>query len=511
MKVVIRTDSSQKIGSGHVMRCLSLAEELRKSCVDVEFIVRNHIGNINKQIEKNGFQVNLLPKQNNKQQSLAGYEKWLGLKQSIDANETIQIIKDREIDWLIIDHYALDYNWEEKLRPYTKNIMVIDDLANRKHDCDFLLDQNYIHDDSRYDCLLSPDTVKLLGSKYALLRKEFIENNRIQNNSIKKILIFFGGSDPYNLTLLAIKALTQPKLKHLYVDVVIGDGNPHQSELKKAISEYSNITLHIQIDNIAELMSKADLALGAGGVTTWERMAIGLPAIIITTADNQIASTKDLDEDGYIKWLGNVDKVDEQIIYNELLDVINNNNQLQEQSQKCKELVDAKGVQIVSGLLTNGPDPETISVRRAKLSDMSLYWHWANDKVVRRNAFNQQTIKWREHQEWYKKKLGDPNATLLLIESNIAPIGQVCFDRSSLYYTISYSLAKQFRGFNLGWRLLKNAIDYLKVEKPFILAGKVKDNNMVSIKIFKKLGFSEIDDKRDRRVRCFELKIMPSE
>jgi UDP-2,4-diacetamido-2,4,6-trideoxy-beta-L-altropyranose hydrolase len=211
MHIIFRTDSSQEIGSGHVMRCLTLAEELHRKGAKIEFIVRNHKGNINEHIKNKGFEIQLLPSiaETKLQQGLIGYEKWLGIKQEIDADETIQILKNRQASWLIIDHYALDCNWEERARVYAEKIMVIDDLADRKHDCDLLLDQNYIHNQRRYDNLVSTGVTKLLGPKYALIRRGFIENrkNRVHSiGSLKNVFIFFGGADLDNLTLAAIKA-----------------------------------------------------------------------------------------------------------------------------------------------------------------------------------------------------------------------------------------------------------------------------------------------------------------
>jgi UDP-2,4-diacetamido-2,4,6-trideoxy-beta-L-altropyranose hydrolase len=232
--------------------------------------------------------------------------------------------------------------------------MVIDDLANRKHECDLLLDQNYTHDKKRYDHLLSLDSIKLLGPKYALLRKDFVTNKKIhkhQYSSIKKVFVFFGGSDLDNLTTIAIKALSQSKLKHLSVDVVIGLSNPHQLELKAEIDKHPNAKLHIQTDNMAELMAKADIALGAGGSTTWERMAVGLPSIVITLAENQVYSTRCLDQDGYLQWIGNVDKVHEETIFNVLLKTIQRPKQLQSQIQRGQELVDGMGTVSVTSFL----------------------------------------------------------------------------------------------------------------------------------------------------------------
>ena len=327
-------------------------------------------------------------------------------------------------------------------------------------------------------------------------------------HTIKRVFVFFGGADLDNLTSVVLQVFSQPKLKHLYVDLVIGFANPYKDKLKIEVDKYPNVNLYIQVDDIAELMVKADIALGAGGTTTWERMALGLPSIVVTTADNQVACIKNLDQGGYLKWLGDVNYVDKHTIYNALLEAGKNPNKLKEQSQNCQTIVNGKGAQIVSRLLISGPEAKTLSVRKANDSDSLLYWYWANDPVVRRNAFNQQTIEWERHQEWFEYYSKNPGTILLLIESEFSPIGQVRFDWSSSKYIISYSLAKQYRGYGLGEVMLKRAIDYLQQEVPsFTLVGKIKAANTASIKVFKRLDFSEFfPSYRKIGVKYFQLK-----
>jgi UDP-2,4-diacetamido-2,4,6-trideoxy-beta-L-altropyranose hydrolase len=507
---VIRTDASQQIGSGHVVRCLTLAEALRDSGMTIEFITRDHPGNLNEYIMGKGFKVHLLSDRNisKSQESLARYEQWLGVTQAVDAAQTIEALVDKDPDWMIIDHYALDHEWEKRLRPHTGKIMVIDDLANRNHDCDLLLDQNYIHDQSRYDELLYPDTLRLLGPTYALLRKDFTANrNDVVKSQHKtnRIFVFFGGSDPDNLTLTAIKALKRPNLKHLSVDVVVGSANPHIVEIKKQVAEHPHAQLHIQIENIAELMTKADIALGAGGSTTWERMALGLPTIIVTIAENQIAPSRDLDQDGYLQWLGNADQVDEHSISDALSRAIESPHQLQEWAQKGRQLVDGAGVQIVSRLLTIGPDVETLSVREARSSDCLLYWRWVNDPVVRENAFNQQAIKLKDHQVWFENQLDNADTIMLLTECKFGPIGQVRFDYFVEHIMIDYSISKQFRGLGLGKTMLENSINYLRQSRPFMLIGEVKGSNKASRVIFQQLGFKQSKSSSSKNVYRFSL------
>jgi len=497
MRIIIRTDASQQIGSGHVMRCLTLAESLRGFDSTVEFITRSHVSNLDKLIKNKGFKVYSLPNPSKyrSQQSLKKYTSWLGVQQDLDANETIQILTGESPDYLIVDHYALDYKWENKLRPYAKKIMVIDDLANRTHDCDVLLDQNYVHDQGRYHKLLSPSATQLLGPKYTLLRKEFEEicKDRQQSyDTIKSVFIFFGGIDVGNLTTMALEVLMHPNLIHLSLNVVIGANNPYQDMVMNQIEKHPHAKLHVQVDNMAELMKESDIVLGAGGSTIWEWMSIGLPSIVVTTAENQISSVKSLAQDNYIKWLGNIDQVSKQIISKAFLEAMNNSKPLCKQSRKSQELVDGNGTQSVAKLLTIGPSIQTLEVRRAKISDSLLYWHWANDPTVRINAFNQHKIRWEEHQAWFNERLADFNTKLLLIESEAGPVGQVRLNRSDSNYIISYSIARQFRGLSLGQVVLTKAIDYLRQREVATLIGDVKENNLASIKIFNQLGFDEV-------------------
>jgi UDP-2,4-diacetamido-2,4,6-trideoxy-beta-L-altropyranose hydrolase len=184
-KILIRTDASVQIGTGHVMRCLTLADELRGRGAEVIFVCREFDGNLCGYIEEKGYIVHRLPVSDATEQGDQNIEiglkhtAWLGADCQTDVEQVEEIIKDLESppDWLVVDHYALDERWEECLRSYCKKIMVIDDLADRPHNCDLLLDQNFYENlESRYDGLVPPQCKKFLGPKYALLRPEFRES-----------------------------------------------------------------------------------------------------------------------------------------------------------------------------------------------------------------------------------------------------------------------------------------------------------------------------------------------
>jgi UDP-2,4-diacetamido-2,4,6-trideoxy-beta-L-altropyranose hydrolase len=349
MKILIRTDASVKIGTGHVMRCLTLAEQLRKQGADVAFISRMHEGNLNSWIRvSKGFPVYELPT-DLEWQRIRGdwplYKCWLGTSLENDVSETKKILLNYndKVDWLIVDHYALDIQWEKALRSYVGKIMVIDDLANRSHDCDVLLDQNLYKDMyTRYDDLVPLECQRFLGPTYALLRKEFIEARkklRLRNGRVRRILIFFGGSDPTNETMKALDALTLLQTLDLSVDVVVGRSNPNREQIEKRCVTMCNVNYYCQVDNMAELMAHADLAIGAGGTTTWERCCLGLPAIVVAVAANQIKTAEVISGLGAIKFLGMSDHIDAQELADIIQYFVNHPNEIMVMQQKSIEVM----------------------------------------------------------------------------------------------------------------------------------------------------------------------------
>lgn len=317
MLAVIRADASTSIGSGHVMRCLTLAHRLKKEKnAKVVFVMRVLPGNLIGVVEKQGFEVlKLLPA--NQKYSLSGYGLWLTVPMEVDAKQTIEVLQHYlqehgcdVVDRLIVDSYALDEQWELMLRPYCGEIMVIDDLANRKHDCDILLDQNfYLNKDVRYAGLVPEHCKMLLGPEHALLREEFYEAKkhlRKRDGNIKSILVFYGGSDLTNETEKAIKALVQlhDEGYSFTADIITGLSNSRRGKIEKICSKYHFLHYYCQVSNMAEFMNKADLMLGAGGSTTWERLYMELPALVTAVAENQIQGCIDCSQVGIIEYLG---------------------------------------------------------------------------------------------------------------------------------------------------------------------------------------------------------------
>jgi UDP-2,4-diacetamido-2,4,6-trideoxy-beta-L-altropyranose hydrolase len=297
-RVLIRADASTQIGFGHVMRCLTLAEQLRKEGCDITFLARKHKGNLNRLISEKGFDVHELPLHSN--QSLKGnrktYLEWLGCVQIVDAKDCVESIQScsQMIDLLIVDHYALDEQWEKLLRPRLKKIMVIDDLADRKHDCDILLDQTHGRKKGDYYGFVKPQTKLLIGSTFALLRQEFSEwrnysLSRRTKPELKQILITMGGIDSFNVTGEVLNIIQKSDLSRMIkIIVVMGGASPCLKQIMQLTKRMSfKVEVNIDVKNMAELMANSDLAIGAAGSTTWERCCLGLPSIMIVLAENQ--------------------------------------------------------------------------------------------------------------------------------------------------------------------------------------------------------------------------------
>ncbi|MGZ4161027.1 MAG: UDP-2,4-diacetamido-2,4,6-trideoxy-beta-L-altropyranose hydrolase [Neobacillus sp.] len=339
MNVYIRVDASIEIGTGHVMRCLTLAGKLREQGAIVHFICREHPGHLCDLIKESGFYVLKLPApQDNRQiPTITRHTQWLGVPLSVDATQTEELLKNCSIDLLIVDHYSINNEWESILRDLSNKILVIDDLADRKHDCDFLLDQNYFdHYQHRYHSLIPPHCKTFLGPSYILLRKEFYDQlteQKIRCGAVKRILIFFGGIDQTNETGKALASFLEMGRNDIEVDIVVGQSNRYKKELASICSLHDHLHFHCQVNNIAEMMCHADLSIGAGGTTTWERCFLGLPSIVLSIADNQEKICEALGRKKVIKYAGKKEEIHQSLLTLQLKNLIENEEERKEMSR----------------------------------------------------------------------------------------------------------------------------------------------------------------------------------
>ena len=306
MRVVFRTDASIQIGTGHVMRCLALADALRERGTYCTFICRPHQGHLLELIALRGHKAVALPalSTDTKPADLP-HAAWLGADWMSDAEDTRQVLGDEAVDWLVVDHYALDASWEQVLRPNCQRLMVIDDLADRPHDCDLLLDQNLGRTAADYSGFLPDNAIALIGPQYALLRPEFAQLRaeslaRRANPQLKHLLITMGGVDKDNATgrILDVIQLC-PLPPDLHITVVMGPHAPWLHQVQAQAAHMSRPTqVLVGVSDMAQLMADSDLAIGAAGGTAWERCCLGLPGLALVVAENQQAGAAALQKVG---------------------------------------------------------------------------------------------------------------------------------------------------------------------------------------------------------------------
>jgi UDP-2,4-diacetamido-2,4,6-trideoxy-beta-L-altropyranose hydrolase len=339
-RAVFRVDASLEVGSGHVMRCLTLADDLNEQGFESMFICRILEGHMADYIKRRGFDVCLMPTEKPLNRADTRWDADFA-KKTIDGF----VIPP---EWLIVDHYGIDAEWESIVLSSVGQILVIDDLANRSHVCDIMLNQNVCDTpEFLYKGLVPANCRCLVGSNYLLLRPSFYEARRQlaqRNGVIERLLVFFGGSDPTDETSKAVEALQSINRSHtlFQVDVVIGQANYRRGEIEQKCAILPYINLHIQVENMAELVGKSDFALGSGGVAMWERCYLGLPSAVTVVADNQSESVQIAERFGAIWKLGWHEQINAGLYADILHKALNSPKELALMSSKALELLDSR-------------------------------------------------------------------------------------------------------------------------------------------------------------------------
>lgn len=346
MRILFRTDASVEIGSGHVVRCLTLADSLRDRGAKCEFVCSEIKGNLIDLIESSGYQVyKISPSAKGGDERIANHSEAF-FPWTSDAKKTIDTIGPGVLyDWLVVDHYAIDANWEILVHRISNKLMVIDDLANRTHSCSLLVDQNY-EDEDRYLGLVPENCITLLGPKYALLRPEYAAARDIKNKvmgDISHILIYFGGSDLSNMTKKCLLAMCADDLAHLSIDIVVGASYSYYESLLSMSTYRGGVKIHKSLPHLADLMIRADLAIGGGGVTSWERLCVGLPSLVVSQAQNQIPIAQILHQRGMINLLNINGDITVDDIRNAILDEIKT-KKISKTMNEAMKLCDGLGV-----------------------------------------------------------------------------------------------------------------------------------------------------------------------
>lgn len=346
--VAFRADASLDIGTGHVMRCLTLADGLAERGVHCLFLTRSRRGDFIKIITQRGhvaFPLSNL--ENNETIKSTDKVDWLGVDWQQDAEECYSALS-KKVDWLIVDHYGIDARWENHLSERATKIMVIDDLADRPHVANVLVDQNLVANmQGRYNKLVPAGCTQLIGPTYALVRPEFEALRkpsllRRETASLDHILIFMSGADIGNETCKVVMGLSRSRLASCAVDIVVGASFPFLKELRNLVKTMSRAQIHVQTSNMAELMASADLAITAGGSATWEKCVVGLPSIVEIMSENQKEAAMQMHYQGAQLTLGWSTK----LTPHDFTHIINNINieQMRNMSIVSRQICDGSGV-----------------------------------------------------------------------------------------------------------------------------------------------------------------------
>lgn len=355
VQVAFRLDASRDIGIGHAVRCLALGHALGMRGARVRYVCRQLPASLRAQLESQGQELALLGGAGEAQAlNELAHSRFLGASQSRDAEDALKALANEHWDWLIVDHYSVDSRWESTMRAVASRIMVIDDLADRVHDCDILLDQN-LHSQmlTRYTGNVPPKTRLLLGPSYALLRPQFRhwrKRTSPRRGPVRRILVMFGGADSPDLTGVALRALERVVHVDLRVDVVVGAEHPRLAQTRDACAA-AGYACHVQTAHMAELMAAADLAVGAGGSACWERCCLGLPAICASFADNQTEVAEALQSAGACMFLGDRAAATEVRFEAAVAALCGDDARLREMSSRAFALVDGCGTERVCDVL----------------------------------------------------------------------------------------------------------------------------------------------------------------
>lgn len=491
MLVYFRTDLSLKIGTGHAIRCLALSKSLQKKGIETRFIFRDYLDGTRPQIEKLFRKPLFIESEAKEKRGIINNEyRWNNKTLKQDAIATRRLLQNKDIDWLIVDHYSINREWEKVVKKEVKNILVIDDLGDRDHLCDVLLDSNsnpLAH--SIYKKRVNKSTDLLLGNKYALLDPNFSKarsNLRKKNFKKPNILIFFGGIDLNEYTLQAVEAVNMLDMNISSVDVVVGGSYANKKALRLLCKKYE-FRLHIQTKKMYELMANADISIGSGGSATWERCCVGLPSIVFAAAENQKDIIYHASRKGLIFSPSNKESFN-FFIRKHLISFIANEPLLEFMSNNCLEAVDGKGCNRVANLLIG----KSLRVRKVDPKDSKNIFNWRNDPLIRNMSRNKKIIKLSDHTAWINKIISSKHDAFLIIEKNKEPVGVVRYEMNELNTAeISIYLVPKKIGIGLGKSVLLKADDWLKSNFPAIkrINANVLSNNSKSFHLFESANY----------------------
>jgi UDP-2,4-diacetamido-2,4,6-trideoxy-beta-L-altropyranose hydrolase len=479
--VAFRVDATPEIGGGHLMRCLTLADECLRRRADVLFVTRVESTAAVPELVRSGFPFRTVTDSS---------------QAAIDA---IRACWPAGADALVIDGYGFCAPHHRALRRATSRVMVIDDLADRLYDCDILLDQNLGRRGTDYWGLVPGGCQIVSGTSYALLRPEFAAlrqralARRRTGGDVGRILVSFGLTDFGGTTAKVTQTVLSLKCGAA-IDVVVGATAPSLGALRALAARHPEVTLHVDTRHIADLILAADIAVGAAGSSSWERCCLGLPTILVVQAENQNVVADQLAVAGF-DVVRDIGADGGALLAQRLATLLHDPERRRAQAHLASCLVDGKGAaRVAAQLMATSPTVgREVHVRRALEADSRMLWSWRNDPKTRAVSRTPDEVPWADHSAWFDSVTRDPGRWALICEGDAGPIGTVRFDPMfavEMGYLVSINLAPERRGRGLGRSCLAAACSYIWESIPdAVLYADIVGGNVVSERIFAACGF----------------------
>ncbi len=474
--LLVRVDAGQGIGTGHLMRCLALAEGWQDVGGTCCFAMAESVSGTEERLRERGMErvtIDAPP------------------GSSRDVDLTAELCRERRPAWVVLDGYRFDAAFQERIKATGQRLLAIDDYGHAvAYAADLILNQNLSARPDLYPGRREGSRL-LLGTRYVLLGHAFrARRPRVRTGPANRVLVTLGGVDPHNVTEMILRAIARMKRTEVHVRAVVGPGNPHAERLETAFAEARNrIELVQNPPDLAELMEWADLAIAASGTTAWELAYLGVPSLLLSTADNQRDVAASLAREGAAQDLGTHVELTEARVAHALEVLLDSPEEREAMSRRARKLVDGQGVPRVllemrAAMLVLRPVAE---------SDARTVWEWANDPVVRGASFSPDPIPWDRHVAWFAAKRGDPACRFYIgLDPDRVPLGQIRFDGRGPDVEVSVSLDPKFRSRGYGSALIlaasRKVLDDDRVQR---LHAYVKPGNEPSVRAFLKAGYRD--------------------
>ncbi|WP_210557803.1 MULTISPECIES: UDP-2,4-diacetamido-2,4,6-trideoxy-beta-L-altropyranose hydrolase [unclassified Pseudomonas] len=486
MRVLIRADASPTIGSGHIARCLTLARVLRKQGSHVAFACRRLPGHRLDALAAEGFETFALPDVYPDEDPQQAIESMLPWQADIEALDAL-LAGHAAFDWIIADHYGLDHHWQTAARRWAPRIAAVDDLATRRYSVDLLLNQNLSGLSANYAPLLPEDCRTLLGPRYAMLREEFVCPAIAIKPKARRVLVNFGGFDAAMQTHHAMLALKD--FAELEVDFVAGADNPAWAQMQALAATRPHWRLHSFVSDFQQRMTAADLFIGAGGGTSWERAALGLPTLCIAVSNNQQANGEVMAAAGAHVFMGAREQVSVEQLRDAIGFVVDNFYLRLSLAERSRQLVDGRGALRVAAALAGA----VLKLRLATLDDAQLLFDGRNAEAVRRWSLDTAAIEWPQHLNWLNASLRNPQRLLLIADADDGAVGVLRYDLRGFEAEVSLYLLEGRLGLGWGRALLARGEAFVREHWPqmTVVTAQVLPGNRPSLNVFRDAGFAQ--------------------